>query len=168
MPCTGYCRLPLIVRAGDSQALPGYISIYLQVTDPRGSSAKWDCFASYRLCVANQRDEAKSIRRDSWHRFSSKKKSHGWCDFTPITAVLDPKAGFFINDNVVITAEILVLHETVSFIRDSDLGATSVAASSSNLSVSSSASDVLSGKFTWKVKPDCCPLSIRSSVPLFF
>lgn len=56
--------------AGDSQALPGYISIYLQVTDPKNATGKWDCFASYRLCVANQGDEAKSISRDSWHRCS--------------------------------------------------------------------------------------------------
>ena len=52
----------------------------LQVADPRGaSSPKWDCFASYKLAVMNQRDDAKSVARDSWHRFSSKKKSHGWC-----------------------------------------------------------------------------------------
>jgi hypothetical protein len=40
----------LIYPKGDSQALPGYISIYLQIMDPSGtSSSKWDCFASYQL-----------------------------------------------------------------------------------------------------------------------
>ncbi|GBG61401.1 hypothetical protein CBR_g20432 [Chara braunii] len=136
----GYdCRL-LVYPRGDSQALPGYLSIYLQVTDPRGTSAKWDCFASYRLCVLNQRDESKSIQRDSWHRFSGKKKSHGWCDFTPSSTVLDPKAGFLANDAVLITAEILVLHESISFSRENEM-ATSVGP----------VPEVLSGKFTWRV-----------------
>nr|PNR60391.1 hypothetical protein PHYPA_003184 [Physcomitrium patens] len=137
----GYdCRL-LVYPRGDSQALPGYLSIYLQVTDPRGSSSsKWDCFASYRLCVVNQKDETKSIQRDSWHRFSGKKKSHGWCDFTPSSTVLDGKGGFVVNEAVLITAEILVLHESVSFSRENELPATG-----------GPAPEVLSGKFTWKV-----------------
>uniref|UniRef100_A0A5B6Z2T5 MATH domain-containing protein n=1 Tax=Davidia involucrata TaxID=16924 RepID=A0A5B6Z2T5_DAVIN len=147
----GYdCRL-LVYPKGDSQALPGYISIYLQIMDPRGtSSSKWDCFASYRLAVVNPLDESKSIHRDSWHRFSSKKKSHGWCDFTPSASILDPKSGFmFNNDSVLITADILVLNESVNFTRDNN-------ELQSNLTISSSVvtnpvGDVLSGKFTWKV-----------------
>ncbi|XP_077237945.1 uncharacterized protein LOC143879445 isoform X2 [Tasmannia lanceolata] len=139
----GYdCRL-LVYPKGDSQALPGYFSVYLQIMDPRGSSSsKWDCFASYRLSIFNQLDDSKSIQRDSWHRFSSKKKSHGWCDFTPSSTILDPKAGFlFNNDSLLITADILVLNESVSFSRDSELQA----------SVVGPAPEVLSGKFTWKV-----------------
>ncbi|XP_068647570.1 uncharacterized protein [Aristolochia californica] len=139
----GYdCRL-LVYPKGDSQALPGYFSIYLQIMDPRGSSSsKWDCFASYRLSVINHLDESKSIQRDSWHRFSSKKKSHGWCDFTPSSTILDSKAGYLFNyDSVLITADILILHESVSFSRDNELQSSSV----------SPAPDVLSGKFTWKV-----------------
>ncbi|XP_010906892.1 uncharacterized protein [Elaeis guineensis] len=139
----GYdCRL-LIYPKGDSQALPGYLSIYLQIVDPRGSSSsKWDCFASYRLAVVHPSDDSKSIARDSWHRFSSKKKSHGWCDFTPAATILDPKAGFFHppSDGVLITADILILHESVAFSRDHELQAPPAAAA-----------DVLSGKFTWKV-----------------
>jgi hypothetical protein len=86
------CRLLLYPR-GDSQALPGYLSLYLQVLDPKTpvssssstttSSSKWDCFLSYRLSVVHATDPAKSVGRDSWHRFSSKKRSHGWCDFAP-------------------------------------------------------------------------------------
>ncbi|KAG1363216.1 Ubiquitin carboxyl-terminal hydrolase 13 [Cocos nucifera] len=138
----GYdCRL-LIYPKGDSQALPGYLSIYLQIVDPRGSSSsKWDCFSSYRLAVVHPSDDSKSIARDSWHRFSSKKKSHGWCDFTPAAALLDPKAGILHppNDAILITADILILHESVSFSRDQELQPPPAAA------------DVLSGKFTWKV-----------------
>ncbi|XP_047326360.1 uncharacterized protein LOC124930036 [Impatiens glandulifera] len=146
----GYdCRL-LVYPKGDSQALPGYISIYLQIMDPRGtSSSKWDCFASYRLAVVNHLDESKSIYRDSWHRFSSKKKSHGWCDFTPSASILDPKSGFlFNNDSVLITADILVLNESVSFSRDNnELQSNSLSPST----VTGPVGDVLSGKFTWKV-----------------
>ncbi|PWZ26419.1 hypothetical protein Zm00014a_027061 [Zea mays] len=57
------CRLLLYPR-GDSQALPGYLSLYLQVLDPKApvsssssttttTSSKWDCFLSYRLSVVH-------------------------------------------------------------------------------------------------------------------
>ncbi|KAF8393154.1 hypothetical protein HHK36_021395 [Tetracentron sinense] len=146
------CRL-LVYPKGDTQALPGYSSIYLQIVDPRGSSssAKWDCFVSYRLSVVNQLDDSKSIQRDSWHRFSSKKKSHGWCDFTPSSSILDSKAGFlFNNDSLLITADILVLNESVSFSRDNNEPQFSSSISASSV-VAGPVSDVLSGKFTWKV-----------------
>ncbi|KAF7817264.1 ubiquitin carboxyl-terminal hydrolase 7 [Senna tora] len=151
----GYdCRL-LIYPKGDSQALPGYISIYLQIMDPRGtSSSKWDCFASYRLAIANVADDSKTIHRDSWHRFSSKKKSHGWCDFTPSSTVLDPKLGYmFNNDSVLITADILILNESINFTRDNNELQSSASSSSviSSSVVAGPVSDVLSGKFTWKV-----------------
>ncbi|CAL0319148.1 unnamed protein product [Lupinus luteus] len=150
----GYdCRL-LIYPKGDSQALPGYISVYLQIMDPRGtSSSKWDCFASYRLAIVNVADDSKTIHRDSWHRFSSKKKSHGWCDFTPSSTVFDPKLGFmFNNDSVLITADILIINESVNFTRDNNELQSSLSLSSATSSVvPSPVSDVLSGKFTWKV-----------------
>ncbi|XP_020213919.1 uncharacterized protein LOC109798115 isoform X2 [Cajanus cajan] len=153
----GYdCRL-LIYPKGDSQALPGYISIYLQIMDPRGtSSSKWDCFASYRLAIVNVADDSKTIHRDSWHRFSSKKKSHGWCDFTPSSTVFDPKLGYLFNtDSVLITADILILNESVNFTRDNNELQNSSSSSSLSLTGSSGVagpvSDVLSGKFTWKV-----------------
>ncbi|PRQ26713.1 putative ubiquitinyl hydrolase 1 [Rosa chinensis] len=150
----GYdCRL-LIYPKGDSQALPGYISIYLQIMDPRGtSSSKWDCFASYRLAIVNVADDSKTIHRDSWHRFSSKKKSHGWCDFTPSSTVFDSKLGYLFNsDSVLITADILILNESINFTRDNNNELQSSAGSMMSSSVvASPVSDVLSGKFTWKV-----------------
>ncbi|XP_004292979.1 PREDICTED: uncharacterized protein LOC101294045 [Fragaria vesca subsp. vesca] len=156
----GYdCRL-LIYPKGDSQALPGYISVYLQIMDPRGtSSSKWDCFASYRLAIVNVVDDSKTIHRDSWHRFSSKKKSHGWCDFTPSSSVFDSKLGYLFNtDSVLITADILILNESVSFTRDnnnnnnnSELQSSSAGSVMSSSVVASPVSDALSGKFTWKV-----------------
>ncbi|VAI58444.1 unnamed protein product [Triticum turgidum subsp. durum] len=116
------CRLLLYPR-GDTQSLPGYLSIYLQVLDPKTpssssssttttTSSKWDCFLSYRLSVVHPSDNSKSLARDSWHRFSSKKRSHGWCDFAPSAA-----ASFLLppHDSLVIAADISVLSETASF-----------------------------------------------------
>ncbi|KAH6782903.1 TRAF-like family protein [Perilla frutescens var. hirtella] len=148
------CRL-LIYPKGDSQALPGYLSIYLQIMDPRNTaSSKWDCFASYRLAIDNLLDSSKSVHRDSWHRFSSKKKSHGWCDFASLNSLLDPKAGFLhlSNDCILITADILILHESFSFSRDNyDLQANNVSSTGGGGAIGPVVGDVLSGKFTWKV-----------------
>ncbi|KAK1269842.1 hypothetical protein QJS04_geneDACA006424 [Acorus gramineus] len=136
----GYdCRL-LVYPRGDSQALPGYFSVYLQVVDPRrgpvsSASNRWDCFASYRLSVVHLTEDSRSVHRDSWHRFSSKKKSHGWCDFTPSSTLLDPKSGFLnpSNDSIVVSADVLILDEVVSFSGDE-------------------AGTGLGGKFTWRVR----------------
>ncbi|KAL8130006.1 hypothetical protein V2J09_019161 [Rumex salicifolius] len=145
------CRL-LVYPKGDTQALPGYISIYLQIVDPRGTnSSKWDCFTSYRLSLVNLSDDSKTIHRDSWHRFSHKKKSHGWCDFTPSSAILDSKGGFLVNsDSILIMADILILNESVNFSRDNNEVPHGVGGASSGV-VNGPVSDVLSGKFTWKV-----------------
>ncbi|KAL3838582.1 hypothetical protein ACJIZ3_023173 [Penstemon smallii] len=148
------CRL-LIYPKGDSQALPGYLSIYLQIIDPRNTaSSKWDCFASYRLAIDNLSDSSKSVHRDSWHRFSSKKKSHGWCDFASLNSLLDTKVGFLhsSNDCILITADILILHESFSFSRDNyDLQANNVSVMGGGGVIGPVVGDVLSGKFTWKV-----------------
>ncbi|KAK9079979.1 hypothetical protein SSX86_001654 [Deinandra increscens subsp. villosa] len=150
----GYdCRL-LVYPKGDSQALPGYVSIYLQIMDPRGtSSSKWDCFASYRLTVVNPIDDSKSIHRDSWHRFSTKKKSHGWCDFTPSASILDTKSGFLFNEDhcLLITADVLILNETVNFVRDNNNNELQSSSVSNSVVMTGPVGDVLSGKFTWKV-----------------
>ncbi|KAI7978967.1 hypothetical protein LOK49_Contig590G00001 [Camellia lanceoleosa] len=75
----GYdCRL-LVYPKGDSQALPGYISIYLQIMDPRGVLRRNGTgFASYRLAVVRipmmNRSQFIGIRGTG---SSSKKKSHG-------------------------------------------------------------------------------------------
>lgn len=138
----------LLLLAGDSQALPGYISVYLQITDPTSAaSGKWECFTSYRLCIEHRGDPDKSISRDSWHRFSPKKKSHGWCDFTPASTVLDGKQGFCASDSIIVTADILLLKEQYQFQREADLGSPAALAPPGG----ANSSDVLSGKFTWKV-----------------
>lgn len=117
--------------------------MYLQITDPATTNAKWECFTSYRLCIENQVDSEKSVSRDSWHRFSPKKKSHGWCDFTPSATILDGKSGFCVSDSIVVSADILLLQEEYSFQRDPEPG--------NGTGGAGMHSDVLAGKFTWKV-----------------
>lgn len=124
--------------------------------DPRNTaSSKWDCFASYRLCIENLSDASKSIHRDSWHRFSSKKKSHGWCDFANHASLIDPKLGFMHlhNNCILITADILILQESFSFSRDSyDLQANTLSSMGAGGGGNGPViGDSLSGKFTWKV-----------------
>ena len=128
--------------------------MYLQVTDPSAAAQRWECFTSYRLCIENQLDPDKTIMRDSWHRFSPKKKSHGWCDFTPAPPIMDRNSGFCIDDAIVVSAEILLLKEECHFVREADAsnGTASSGASSTALALGSAGGDALSGKFTWKVR----------------
>ena len=52
---------------------------------------------------------------------AGKKKSHGWCDFAPGSAVSDTRQGYAINDTLIVSADILVLNESVSFTREADI-----------------------------------------------
>ncbi len=51
---------------------------------------------------------------------AGKKKSHGWCDFAPGSAVSDVRQGYAINDTLIVSADILVLNESVTFTREAD------------------------------------------------
>ena len=78
------------------------------------------------------------------HRFSAKKKSHGWCDFGPSSTVLDPKQGFLQDETLLVTADIQTLQESISFARDGELSG------GSNLA-GVGTGEVLGGKYTWKL-----------------
>lgn len=74
-------------------------------------------------------------------RFSAKRKSHGWCDFAQSSIVLDPTTGFAVNDTILVTADILVLSEQTQSVKENEPITAATNAST----------EVLSGKFTWKV-----------------
>ncbi|OMO81238.1 TRAF-like family protein [Corchorus capsularis] len=59
----------MLYPRGDSLAPPGYLSLYVQIQDPRCCS-KFDCFASYKLSILNHEDGSKSLTRESYYRFS--------------------------------------------------------------------------------------------------
>ena len=103
-PCMRAAPILLVIEAcsscpaGDTQALPGYVSFHLQLQDPNLiSNHRWDCFASYTLAVLNPADRGADLSRESWHRFSSRpsrqqtrplsSSSHGWADFTSAAQV---------------------------------------------------------------------------------
>ncbi|KAK6273252.1 hypothetical protein POUND7_010335 [Theobroma cacao] len=139
----------LLYPRGDSLAPPSYLSLYIQINDPRCSS-KFDCFASYKLSILNHEDKSKSLTRESYYRFCSKKKTIGWGDFGVATSVFDPKSGFLNNGSLLVSVEIAILDESVSFSRDNN----NTNNNEGEYSISSLGCDsvVLNGKFTWKVK----------------
>ena len=159
------CRL-LVYPRGDSQALPGYVSVYLQVNAPTDQSAarrsNWECFVSYELSVRDPKNADANappeIARDSWHRFSSRKKSHGWCDFAPFETLILSKGGLLVDGALEITARITVLSERCQLARD-DLPpghtsageATDVEHAVSLTAKNPNNREVLAGKFTWEV-----------------
>lgn len=140
----GYSLRLLLYPRGDSQALPGYLSLYLQVSDagkpvqPGGRA--WDCFASYRLAVCNAGEPDKPFARDSWHRFSGKKRSHGWCDFTATGPLLDARSLCLRDDTLELRADVLLLHESCTF-EPLDGGSVEGGAEGEGSQ---------SGRFTWK------------------
>ncbi|KAL6779914.1 hypothetical protein ACKKBG_A14285 [Auxenochlorella protothecoides x Auxenochlorella symbiontica] len=133
----------LIYPSGDSQALPGYVSVYLQLSDP-GNSSKWDVFASYRLSIGTEAQKGREVlSRDSWHRFSARKKSHGWCDFAPHAALTEPGAAAgSLPESVELSLDITILAESTSFSRDPDLSGR----------VPGASDPCMAGKFLWTVQ----------------
>ncbi len=175
------CRL-LVYPKGDSMALPGYISAYLQVDAARESArddatgasstnatdADWECFVSYELAVVRPTDASidprraggdavpeAGARRDSWHRFSSRKKSHGWCDFARSAVVLDPKNGYLVDDALVVEARIVFLNESSELVVEAEASRNGAAPSPSG--EASRKADIsppvnLTGRFTWTIE----------------
>ncbi|KAF3338646.1 MATH domain and coiled-coil domain-containing protein [Carex littledalei] len=101
------CRLVLYPR-GDSLLLPGHMSLYIQLMDPTNSKSPFDRFVWYKLTAYHPAEASKSVVKDSWYRFSAKRKSHGWSDFAPVS-------GFVEGETLIVTADITLLHETISF-----------------------------------------------------
>lgn len=56
---------------------------------------------------------------------------------------MDTKQGFSISDTLLVTADIMILKETVSFTREADMASGAIMPSTS--------AEILSGKFVWKV-----------------
>lgn len=56
-----------------------HLSMFLEVTDPRAASDDWSAFVSHRLAVVNQRDDTKSLAKESQNRYSRSAKDWGAC-----------------------------------------------------------------------------------------
>jgi hypothetical protein len=69
-------RAALRARAGQSQP-PMHLSMFLEVTDPRAPSDDWSAFVSHRLAVVNQREEPRSLAKESQNRYSRAAKDWG-------------------------------------------------------------------------------------------
>ena len=52
--------------------------MFLEVADPRSSSADWSCFVSHRLAVVNQRSEERTVAKESQNRYSKVRGPTGW------------------------------------------------------------------------------------------
>lgn len=96
---------------GQSQP-PCHLSMFLEVTDPRNTSADWSCFVSHRLSVVNQRTDERSVTKESQNRYSKAAKDWGWREFVTLTSLFDQDSGFLVQDTVVFSAEVLILKET--------------------------------------------------------
>ena len=171
------CRL-LVYPKGDSMALPGYISAYLQVdasarerasranggSTGNAADADWECFASYELALVRRLSDddgatssasgasaAADARRDSWHRFSGRKKSHGWCDFARSAVVLDPRNGYLVDDALTVEARIVFLKESSELVVEGASGASGASGATADGDVHAG-EPPLTGRFTWTVE----------------
>ena len=162
----GYDVRLLLYPRGDSQALPGYVSAYLEVTAPADAKPRkgnWECFVAYELSARPRPETSRGdgapptqpsrnrVARDSWHRFSSRRKSHGWCDFAERAALLACTNGD--DGALTIRADVAVLSESCALRRDdlpSDHRLHKTDASVDDAR-SASASPPMSGVFTWTV-----------------
>lgn len=82
------------------------------MTDPR-SAADWSCFVSHRLAVVNK-NEDKTVTKESQNRYSRQAKDWGWREFITLTSLFDQDAGFIVNDTLTFAAEVVVLKETTT------------------------------------------------------
>ena len=96
---------------------------------------------SHRLCVVNQRQEEKSISKESQNRYSKAAKDWGWREFVTLTSLFDQDSGFLVQDTVIFSAEVLILKESWMIQELSD-----------STTVSQIDAIGKKGSFTWRVE----------------
>ena len=133
--------------AGQSQP-PCHLSMFLEVTDPRNTSADWSCFVSHRLSVVNQRTDERSVTKESQNRYSKAAKDWGWREFVTLTSLFDQDSGFLVQDMVVFSAEVLILKETSTMLELPEYEGEAPAA----VGGSDTGRIVNRGTFTWRVE----------------
>ena len=101
--------------------------MFLEVTDSRAGVADWSCFVSHRLAVVNQRQEDRSVAKESQNRYSKAAKDWGWREFVTLTSLFDQDSGFLVQDTVVFSAEVLILKESSFLFEYADEGSGSPA-----------------------------------------
>jgi hypothetical protein len=103
------CRL-IVYPRGQSQP-PMYLSMFLEVTDPRSPDTDWSCFVSHRLSVVHQTRDAdrdRSVSKESQNRYSKAAKDWGWREFVELTYLFDIDFGYLVNDTIVLSAEVRI------------------------------------------------------------
>lgn len=132
---------------GQSQP-PCHLSMFLEVTDPRNTSADWSCFVSHRLSVVNQRTEDRSVTKESQNRYSKAAKDWGWREFVTLTSLFDQDSGFLVQDMVIFSAEVLILKEMSSMVELPEYEGEAPAVAGGN----ETGKTVNRGTFTWRVE----------------
>ncbi|XP_048128404.1 MATH domain and coiled-coil domain-containing protein At3g58270-like [Rhodamnia argentea] len=83
-----------------------HLSMYLQAADPAAMPNGWTKFS---LSVIDQINNARSIKIETQHYFTTSENPWGYSSFMPLTLLRDPRRGFIANNTLVIKAEVCVL-----------------------------------------------------------
>jgi ubiquitin carboxyl-terminal hydrolase 7 len=99
------CRRILLFPNGNNvQQLSVYLDVADSVTLPQG----WSRQAHFSLTVQNQKDPSKSVVKDADHHFTLRACDWGFREFVQLHELRDPRAGFVVDDKIIISARVRV------------------------------------------------------------
>ena len=81
-----------------------YLDVADSVTLPQG----WSRQAHFSLTVQNQKDPTKSVVKDADHHFTLRACDWGFREFVQLHELRDPRAGFIVDDKIIISARVRV------------------------------------------------------------
>ena len=98
-------RLIMFPR-GNNRKNAEYTSVFMDAVDADTLPFNWSRSAKFVLRVRNQLRPDDSVAKDSGHAFTRQARDWGFSQFVKVADVLDPAAGFVVDDTLVIECEV--------------------------------------------------------------
>ncbi|KAG7585435.1 MATH/TRAF domain [Arabidopsis thaliana x Arabidopsis arenosa] len=86
-----------------------YFSLFLQIADYKSLPSGWSRNVKYRLTILTQLRKKCRVEREGYYWFGKVSWNRGYPFMIPLTELHDKDAGFLVNDELIIVAEIDVL-----------------------------------------------------------
>ncbi|GAB2263919.1 hypothetical protein Droror1_Dr00026053 [Drosera rotundifolia] len=95
------------------------LSMYIDVADAATLPLGWSRSAKFSLCVVNQVDYDRSMKKDAQHQFNIGERDWGFTTFMRLRDIYNPTNGFLVNDRLVVEAEVALRSGIIKFPYDS-------------------------------------------------
>ncbi|CAI0402523.1 unnamed protein product, partial [Linum tenue] len=95
-----------------SNNVTNFLSLYVDLADSETRPAGWTVKADISLTLVDQVKGTSSLRKYSTHNFNAEEHDWGFTSFVAIKELRSPNEGFFVNDTLIVQAEVCTAKRT--------------------------------------------------------